>query len=121
MGCGESSLRFVNSFYALLDDRPIVVDTRSTEVIFTGCLDPTKPMPAVFQPKKPVSGGRATAVILVSSDLPESAEITTVHDSKLLERESEVMIKITDLSSINIAIACKTGGQFKIVLRVIYF
>ena len=121
MGCGDSTMRVVtDSFSALFDNEPIVVHRRSTEVEFIGHIDPSKPMPVVFQPVEPVSGGTATDITLVSSDLPETAQISMVHDSTVLQREKKLMITETDLSRVSIGVTCKTEGQFRVVLRVVY-
>ena len=121
MGCTDSTLRVVEqSFYALFDNEPIHVQRRSTELEFTGSVIPGAPMPVVFQPTDPLRGGTATDVTLVSSDLPETARIQMVHDSTLLEREKQTMIKEIDLENVSIAVTCKTAGQFTIVLRVVY-
>lgn len=119
MGCGES--KFFQNIGLLFDNRPFVVQRRSIDLEFVGTIDPSRPMPVVFQPSHPVEGGMVTDVTLVTCDLPLDATIQMVHDSTRLVTDQSVMVRETDLRNISICVTSKTESEFKIVLRVVYF
>lgn len=104
----------------LFDDQPLVVQKRTVELEFRGTINPSQPMPLVFQALEPVSGGTATDVLLMTCDLPLDARIQMVHDSTLLVPDRQVMVRETDLENISIGVTSKTESEFTIRLRVVY-